>query len=85
MTINSFNPQPWMFEREREIINLIDKQINPYHIQSQDDQIKITGTMLFNAVSARLSFRLYNNSKLPYEKYTFTMPTFQAIPAHLIN
>ncbi len=67
MTIKSFNPQVWMFERERELLNLIDKQIEPYYIQNQDDEIEITGTMLFNAVSARLSFRLYSNNKLPYE------------------
>lgn len=85
MIIKPFNPCSWMFEREREILNLIDKKIEPYHIQSQDSQIEITGTMLFNATSARLSFRLYNNNKLPYEKFSFTIPSYQSIPAHLIN
>ncbi len=85
MAIKPFSPQVWMFERERETLNLIDKQIEPYHIQSQDDEIEITGTMLFNAVSARLSFRLYSNSKLPYETYAFIIPPFQSISNHLIN
>ena len=85
MTIKSFDPQIWMFEREREALNLIDKQIEPYHIQSQDSQIEITGTMLFNAISARLSFRLYNNDKIPFEKYEFIITSFQPIANHLMR